>query len=689
MPQSTLTKPQARALFDILTHWEVYSEIESFKFPEPIQNYGPPFTADDETPPSAPLLQLMVTRFATEIPGLRDIAPDFWQDKCRQLLKDCGEAELSESYDKGEIGLRRTLATAGAALFEYPARGCLGGFSMPASQAQKEREYDPSKAEDVIAAWEILIHELVHGDMLDHLYEKVAETDQLSDHTSLVQAAHEYIIVNLASLLYHIVVLSPDGESLVGLLDNVHKLIPYSIVRSSLKIGNAASMINAMVKLFLAKLSVGTLTNWAGWSTDADEGMNLLQQILSTVMFWDMNAFRKEITKIEKGTDCPSKEQLKVIKEYVDKSREVHQMTRARSEGHSKSMVTVILEDNDVSPEMSINQHAKAAEYLSHHLAIRDRERLIQIACKRQPDLLTQAIKDAVAAFDPIIRLTHQVVDLSESIWDTQCFLDDFIKLSKSAYSKKKSTKPLQQPSMEDFVSLLRKHQGSLHRFLHNVDKKAPELRKQFRVFCRASLDEFRYPCAPTVNGAAPDEGALRNDGAGAMTPALEKLFAALSESDREKVLSELDAHAAYLERLSANSAERMRLLLSKSERTLEGPGLFLARWEALMGESKLTPATSTGPVRRGHLSIQKPSNASDSGLSKTNSGPGSKGSDQSKESDRAESSESQPNVDTVIRTLGGPFRKLLQDQRFASQKHKTRTATKNDASSVHSDDLD
>lgn len=37
-------------------------------------------------------------------------------------------------------------------------------------------------------------------------------------------------------------------------------------------------MLNAMMRLMLAKLSVGSVTNFFGLSSGADEGMNLLQQ---------------------------------------------------------------------------------------------------------------------------------------------------------------------------------------------------------------------------------------------------------------------------------------------------------------------------------------------------------------------------------------------------------------------------
>jgi hypothetical protein len=62
------------------------------------------------------------------------------------------------------------------------------------------------------------------------------------------------------------------------LLENVHKLLPYSMVKQTLRIGNAASMLNGMVRLLLAKMGVGALSNWVGLTQNADDGMNLLQR---------------------------------------------------------------------------------------------------------------------------------------------------------------------------------------------------------------------------------------------------------------------------------------------------------------------------------------------------------------------------------------------------------------------------
>jgi hypothetical protein len=78
--------------------------------------------------------------------------------------------------------------------------------------------------------------------------------------------------------MHHVFVLSSEGQYLLKLVENVHQLVPYSMIKQTLRIGNAATMINGMVKLLLAKLSVGAFSNWVGLTQNADDGVNLLQR---------------------------------------------------------------------------------------------------------------------------------------------------------------------------------------------------------------------------------------------------------------------------------------------------------------------------------------------------------------------------------------------------------------------------
>lgn len=189
---SPLTPEQSAALFDILTHHETYKEIEDFKFPGAIYKYGPPFQ-DDLPSSQSPLLQSLLAKFVLKLPGLRDISPQFWRGRVEDLIQDLAEAELSESYDKGILGIRKTLATAIAALIEYPARGALGGF--PKKQIDQGRKYDVSNPDDVLQAWQDCLQEIVYGDLIDKMFAKAAETQDLTEHSTLVQGMHEFIVV--------------------------------------------------------------------------------------------------------------------------------------------------------------------------------------------------------------------------------------------------------------------------------------------------------------------------------------------------------------------------------------------------------------------------------------------------------------------------------------------------------------
>ena len=187
-----LTATQSAALLDILTHHEVYAEIEEFKSPGAIKRYGPPFQ-DDKSKSATPVLQALVSKFVLKLPGLRDIKTEFWTTQIANLIQDLSQAELSESYDKGILGVRKTLATAISALVEYPARGSLGGF--PKRDFERSAQYDVSNADDVMKAWQDSLQAMIYGDLIDELIKRAGETDDLLQHDTLVQGMHEFIIV--------------------------------------------------------------------------------------------------------------------------------------------------------------------------------------------------------------------------------------------------------------------------------------------------------------------------------------------------------------------------------------------------------------------------------------------------------------------------------------------------------------
>ena len=201
-----LTSAQLHALFDILTHYETYAEVESFKDPAAISEYGYPFarrTPDRQdsggnptyaTNSSAPLLAGVLRSIVLTVPGVRDLPAEFWHVKFQGILEKLAEAELSEAYDKGALGTRKTLATAASAIHESVSRGILGGVEN-GSKRNLHGEYDSSKADDLIRAWEDAVHELLYGNLVDELFTCAAKQSSLEEHFPGVQAAADYIII--------------------------------------------------------------------------------------------------------------------------------------------------------------------------------------------------------------------------------------------------------------------------------------------------------------------------------------------------------------------------------------------------------------------------------------------------------------------------------------------------------------
>lgn len=610
-PAHLLSPSQAQALFDILSHHEAYQEIRDLREPGFLARSGTPFRTELHQANEMPLMHALFSSFLVPLPGLKDVSLDFYQAKCQEIIDDFAKADLSESYEAGYIGIRKTLATAAAALLEAPARGYYGGFPRK-ELSRSGAVYDTSKPEDVVAAFRDFLQRLVYDDLLDEMFAQAGATDKLEDHDLLVQAAHEYILVILASFLHYTLVITPEGQTMLTMVKQANALVPYTAIRSTLRIGNAATMINGMVRILLTKMTLNSVTSFFGITNSSDAGWNLLQTIIWTVVNWDTNTLKSRASEIEKSADAPSKSQLEMLKSYVDKDRLEHEKCRTMSEAKAEPVVVTILDEYGSDP-LSEKQIPLALDYLSVLVSLRDRRQITAILCSRQPDLLTQAVRECVAAYDPVIRALHKAVDLSGTVSDFQSFLDDLLAFAPSG-------KNTATASVGDFVRLLRKHQSSCHRFIHQVCKNGPELSAWYKEWIRSSSAHFRVSYQNENASPGADAG-----GAGKLTPHLQTAVSQLPEKERAQVLEECDAYASYHAHLSSASLSDMvfdvepappprrlrkaftSLHASKPAirepsptRPSPGPGMFLRRWQAYLNATAITASRLGGPVRYG-----------------------------------------------------------------------------------------
>ncbi|KAL7912160.1 PX-associated domain-containing protein [Trichoderma velutinum] len=674
----TLTEEQTRALFDILTHRETYAEIEGFKAPDAVTGYGHPFArtmlrqtasavgtpkagtprsrtpvsfwrrgrgAEDKTDDgkseidgdggdeadsddeagaesTSPLLQFMLTKLVLPLPGVRDLPAGFWNVRVQGLLARFAEAELSESYDKGAMGTRKTLATGASSVLEMVARGILGGVvrAGEGKGGEKESEYDETKAEDLLRAFGDVLEDWAYGDLMERLSQHVTATEDVESFSPAVKAAMNYAIINVATFAHHTFTVSPEGQDLLKLIENLNSLVPYKMIKQTLRIGNAATMISGMMRLMLAKLSVTSLTNWVGLTANADDGMNLLQRIISLALSWDASEFKKSVDKVEKGKGdaAPTDEMLEAIRLHVALPRSEHLAVRDASIQDSESIILGILKASDPQLVSSLTeaQHAQCLEYYAALLSVHDREAITSVLCRQPPDLFTQAVKDVVAAYEPIIRDVHSQIDIRYYLEAIQGFVSELIRVSrqkKVKRSKKKddgggegSSKEEEEEedgaSVEDYVVLLRNHRGLLYKWVHDFAKNCPEVWKDFPAWGQDIAVRFRKP-----DGESEGDGLEVKKG---MEEQLDEMVGALDGTVREEVLRAVDEHAEYLAAITQVSQRRLQAVIdaadssstsaSGSRTTASGPGIYLSQWQSLLDSTVITPSSKDGPLRHG-----------------------------------------------------------------------------------------
>ncbi|KAK6511547.1 hypothetical protein TWF481_000460 [Arthrobotrys musiformis] len=696
MSPISLTPAQSHALLDVLTHRETYTaEIELFKTPGIITSYdgGDGDNGDDSNATDrkqdkgkqcepketkivskSPLLQLLFSTFVVPIPGLRDISQDFWTKRVQPLIDDLAKANLSESYDKGSMGIRKTLATAISALIEYPARGVLGGMPGREIKPDPDRVYDVRHQQDLVDAWREFMRQVVYGDLLDELFEKTAQSDDLQAHSDLVIAAHQHIVVNLASLAHYVLVTSPKGQTLLSLVERTNKLIPYRIVRQTLRVGNAATMISGMTRLVLAKMSIGTLTNWIGWSSGADEGMNLFQTIIYTVLSWEIKELESRVTKLEKTKDCPSKQHLAAILAYTKLPRDDQEDYRVISKASSTSIVHAIISLAPSSPSLDLtaDQHKLLLEYFSIQLSIRDREHLILVLCKSNPDVLTAAVRDIVQIYEPILRDIHNAVDLSGTVADFERFVNDMIKTAKISPTSSSTPTTTDEngtkkpPGVEDFVRLFERHQKSCHVFLHQFCKKGDMAKDLWLEYAKYAARQFRRP-----------EG-VTGEGAGGFTATLNKLVNELNEDDKKVVLEQMDEYEEYLQKLNQKTKRRMESIVSLNgsgepkKPMKKGPGNFLFKWQELLDSTEITPAEATGgKIRHGKdTSVRAASGVGLDGERRGGAGKIVAGLGEIVNGDGVKEIVEMPDVSKTVELLLPRFKEVLANKEYLEQRN-------------------
>lgn len=411
------------------------------------------------------------------------------------------------------------------------------------------------------------------------------------------------------------------------------------------------------------------------------------------VLSWDATEFRKQASQIENSKDRPTKEQFAALRDYVEMPSEAKDAMREISMKQEKSIVVVAFEtlNPDLMASLSESQHTQCLEWLSATLSAQDRDAIANVLCRSNPDYVTSVVRALVSTYEPFIRNIHESMDLREHITAVEVFVADFIESSKPKKvksgwkfkSNKTKTEDIRPPSVEDYVALIRRNKHMIFNYLHQFAKNCTDLREQFRGWVNLGIKEF----SRRHESNQPSE----QDSASGLSDKLQLMFAQLPRNSQSEVLKKLDVHASYLSKLDNISELRMQRVMdqlakqdaegentpasksgnssTKSSRSpsprsstsgpnMSGPGVYLMRWDALLDDTLVTPATPSGRVRTGK--DIKGRKAWGKTISESVKGGWDAGAI-AREEDAAVPDA--PNVDIVMETLGDQFRDLVNEK--------------------------
>lgn len=276
-----------------------------------------------------------------------------------------------------------------------------------------------------------------------------------------------------------------------------------------------------------------------------------------------MKELESRVTKIEKDKQCPSKEVRSALDNYVDAKLEKQEELRKHSQASSNSIILMILADAGKPSDMKEETHKLALDYLSCKLSIHDRKEIVRVGCQSYPDHLTAMVRSLINAYEPIIRRFHEAVDLSDTVADFQAFITDMLKVARIPPPGKDGKTIV--PTVGDFIQLLKKHQYSSHKFIHQLTKNGKEVTRWYLDWANLAASKFQRESSfvdATESQDVKDESnaasAESPRDAGDLTKPLTDLFEALPAETREKIVPILDDMILYIDEMHASSAKRL-----------------------------------------------------------------------------------------------------------------------------------
>ncbi|KAG9317278.1 hypothetical protein JVU11DRAFT_1473 [Chiua virens] len=408
--------------------------------------------------------------------------------------------------------------------------------------------------------------EIVGRDGLTRVFSIIKVTPNVRQLPGNYQAVLEWARISLASTIFQTFVASDNSSETFASLKRIHGLMPYFLLKATLKISNPVAMVRSVLDIFLAQ---------------PFGGRSLLQRMFTSSLNEEVKSVNTYIEHVSAKIDSPAL--CEKVRLFVYAPREVQETYTAYARRERTHLLRVVLlarkdpvlsrslservdrawrkweawkaerkregkgkRDESDSEEGPSDEEAWLFEDLGVliklYSRLRDREQLIALIFE---GVTAELLKDIITIFYTPLAQVYRAASIAESLGDLQNFINDLIRTVEQTEDLSQSDP---SSTVQAFIDLVNRHEQSFYSFVYKVHSKGQGLFDSLMKWIERFLTAIREGI-----GAANLDGQENKI-------ALETLLPAGGE-ERVRIMEEVDKviHWHYLNKISHEEKLRRR----------------------------------------------------------------------------------------------------------------------------------
>ncbi|EHK98796.1 putative PX domain-containing protein [Glarea lozoyensis 74030] len=339
--------------------------------------------------------------------------------------------------------------------------------SKRVEEQKKFYEVARKRAAELDVYMEQFRRDIVEQNGLTKLFQEIKDKEKIQDLSLQYQKFAEWLRIEVAATLYHLFLAEDNSPELFAQMKKIHSMIPYTLIKTAIRIANPAAVMASVLDIFLAR-------------------------------------------PLEEPVFCDK------LKLFCYSDENTKNVIRNESETEGVDLIIAILRSEDLEPALNgaqigkiynawvawnnavdnvdeeMKQGAQLFSYLKQLLKLytRQRDKEMMLSMIEEPVTL-QLLKDLFTIFyEPLVRV-YKSANVYNSVTDFAVFMDDVIQTVDKCREQDVSADPNQ--TVQAFIDLCQRHEHNFYKFVHEVHTHDNGLFTQLMGWIEGILEFLRH----------------------------------------------------------------------------------------------------------------------------------------------------------------------------------------------------